>query len=84
MMSIISGHRRPYLSASHPNSSAPTGRIARVAIRVNAISATERWNPAAIAGSVITTMKKSNASSVQPRKLAASVCAASRRVMRLA
>src|SRR6266851_3742958 len=46
---------------------APTGRKARVRVRDRAISASLRWNSRAIAVSVITTTKKSNASSVQPR-----------------
>src|SRR2546422_9885196 len=47
---------------------APTGRKASVSVRDKAISASLRWNSRAIAVSVITTTKKSNASSVQPRK----------------
>src|SRR5260370_20798024 len=47
---------------------APTGRKASVRVRDRAISASLRWNSRAIAVSVITTTKKSNASSVQPRK----------------
>ncbi len=46
---------------------APTGRNASVSVIENAISASVLPNSFAIAVSVITTRKKSNASSVQPR-----------------
>src|SRR5712671_2028407 len=49
---------------------APTGRKASVTVMVSAISASLLWNSFAIAVSAKTTRKKSNASSVQPRKLA--------------
>ena len=49
---------------------APTGRKASVMARVFAIWASLAPNSLPIAVSVITTMKKSKASRVQPRKLA--------------
>jgi len=49
---------------------APTGRNASVTVIVSAISASVFWNSFAIAVSAKTTRKKSNASRVQPRKLA--------------
>src|SRR5712671_2181672 len=49
---------------------APTGRKASVTVMVSAISASLLWNSFAMAVSAKTTRKKSNASSVQPRKLA--------------
>src|SRR3979409_2220503 len=49
---------------------APIGRKASVTVIVSAISASLLWNSFAIAVSAKTTRKKSNASRVQPRKLA--------------
>src|ERR1700682_352662 len=57
--------------------SAPTGRIASVAVIVKAISGIERWKSFATVGITKTSTKKSKASSVQPRKLAVSVWTAS-------
>src|SRR5205807_2275633 len=50
-----------------PKMNAPTGRNARVSVIESAIAASDLPNSRAIAVSVITTRKKSNASSVQPR-----------------
>ena len=47
---------------------APTGRNASVSVMDKATAASDRWNSRAIAVSVMTTRKKSKASSVQPRK----------------
>jgi hypothetical protein len=44
--------------------------MARVAVIVAAISRIERWNSFAMGASTNTRTKKSNASSVQPKKLA--------------
>src|ERR1700676_4766460 len=57
--------------------SAPTGRIASVAVIVKGISGIERWKSRATVGITKTSTKKSKASSVQPRKLAISVWTAS-------
>src|ERR1700694_5013591 len=57
--------------------SAPTGRIASVAVIVKAISGIERWKSFATVGITKTSTKKSKASSVHPRKLAVSVWTAS-------
>ena len=57
MTSIISGIRRPYLSAINPNRNAPTGRNASVMVIVKATSAFVRWNSFAISVSTITTTK---------------------------
>ncbi len=48
MTSTISGSRRPTRSAHSPNSSAPTGRMARVAVVTNATSALLWWKVFAI------------------------------------
>jgi len=50
-----------------PKMNAPTGRNARVSVIESAIAASDFPNSRAIAVRVITTRKKSNASSVQPR-----------------
>jgi hypothetical protein len=52
---------------------APTGRNSRVSVIEKAIAASDLWNSLPMAVSVMTTRKKSNASSVQPRKPAATV-----------
>jgi len=52
---------------------APTGRKARVSVIERAIAASDLPKSFAMAVSVITTRKKSNASSIQPRKPAATV-----------
>src|ERR1700730_13899360 len=57
--------------------SAPTGRIASVAVIEKAISGTERWKSLATVVITKTSTKKSKASRVQPRKLAISVWTAS-------
>src|SRR5215471_10611657 len=49
---------------------APTGRKARVTVRDRAMAGREVWKSSAIRPSARVTRKKSNASSVQPRKLA--------------
>src|SRR5215831_21018034 len=51
---------------------APSGRNASVTVMVTAIAGMSVPNSLAMAGSVNTTTKKSNASSVQPRKLSSS------------
>src|SRR5437879_3101152 len=60
--------RRPYRSASSPKMNAPIGRKANVSVIENATAASLLPNSFPIAVSVITTRKKSNASSIQPRK----------------
>src|SRR5579859_2323475 len=52
---------------------APTGRNARVSVSDSAIAASDLPKSLPIAVSVMTTRKKSNASSIQPRKPAATV-----------
>src|SRR4029077_11104697 len=70
----IRGLRRPYRSASNPNTTAPTGRIARVAVMVHTIALFVTWNWAASVSTRKTSTKKSNASRVQPKKLAVTAC----------
>src|SRR3989442_12604696 len=60
-----------------PNTNAPTGRKARVSVSEKAMSASERPKSLAIAVRVMTTRKKSKASSVQPRKPATTAARAS-------
>src|SRR5882762_2111529 len=57
---------------------APTGRNARVTVIERAIAASDLPKSFAMAVSVMTTRKKSNASSIQPRKPAATVTGTSR------
>ena len=66
----MSGSFRPYRSAISPKMNAPIGRKASVTVMVSASCASVLWNSLAIAVSANTTRKKSNASRVQPRKLA--------------
>ena len=66
----MSGSLRPYRSAISPKMNAPIGLNASVTVIVSAIWASVLWNSFAIAVSAKTTRKKSNASRVQPRKLA--------------
>src|SRR5581483_1751668 len=54
--------------------SAPTGRVASVAVSVHTIAALVTWNCAARMSTRKTTTKKSEASSVQPRKPAVTAC----------
>ena len=70
-MSTISTGRRPNRSASMPNTSAPNGRAASVSMLATATAGTSVWNCLAMAENMNTIRKKSKASSVQPRKLAA-------------
>ena len=67
----ISAFFRPMRSASRPNSSAPTGRNISVSVSEKTIALSVTPNSVAMVVSVYVTRKKSNASSVQPRKLAA-------------
>src|SRR5438132_6903956 len=60
--------RRPYRSASIPKMIAPTGRKISVAVRVATMWPLVTANCLARTSSRKTTTKKSNASSVQPRK----------------
>src|SRR5436309_5665423 len=64
----MSGRRRTWRSARRPKRRAPTGRKASVRVIESAMAASEVWNSCAIAVRAKTTRKKSNASSVQPRK----------------
>src|SRR5260370_15859947 len=68
MTLAISGIRRPKRSASTPNSNAPTGRSASVAVVVKIMAFLETLNSRASVSYKKTITKKSNASSVQPRK----------------
>jgi hypothetical protein len=69
----ISVGRRPYRSAISPKRNAPTGRITSVQKIASAITLIPTWKSAAIACRQIVSRKKSNASSVQPRKQAVNV-----------
>ena len=73
MMSSISVGRRPNRSAILPNRNAPTGRIASVRKIASLIVETLAWNWPASAFRQNTRIKKSNASSDQPRKHATKV-----------
>ena len=66
-MSIISTGLRPKRSARKPNSKAPNGRAASVRVTAKPTVLISLPNSAAIAFSMNTIRKKSNASSVQPR-----------------
>ena len=68
MTFAISGRRRPYRSASKPKITAPTGRNTSVIVSVKMICFFGTWKCAERTSSRKTTTKKSNASSVQPRK----------------
>src|SRR5208283_4067413 len=68
MTLAISGTRRPKRSASTPNSNAPTGRSASVAVVVKMMAFLETLNSRASVSYKKTITKKSNASSIQPRK----------------
>src|SRR5438270_2769988 len=67
MTSSISGKRRPKRSASSPKITAPTGLIARLAVRARAISARERLKSRATSVRTNVSTKKSKASRVQPK-----------------
>ena len=67
---MTSAGRRPYRSATRPNRRAPIGRIAKVTTIATVTSVIAVPNSAAIACTTNTRRKKSNASNVQPRKLA--------------
>src|SRR5579872_5844488 len=73
MISAINGTRLPKRSASMPKMIAPTGRIASVTVMVSATIATVCLKSSAIWETTKLTIKKSKASSVQPRKLARNV-----------
>ena len=73
MISIISGMRRPKRSPSKPKINAPTGRIASVMVIAYPRSATLVPKSCAIGTITNVSRKKSNASSVQPRKQAMNV-----------
>src|ERR1700730_376654 len=62
--------RRPQRSAARPNRKAPIGRIASVSRMAKVTSEISVLNSCAISLSTNTRRKKSNASSVHPRKLA--------------
>src|SRR5665213_292830 len=66
----MSGMRRPYRSAIKPKMNAPIGRKAKVIVIDRAIALSLWPNSLPIAVRTNVTMKKSKASSVQPRKLA--------------
>ena len=72
-MSIISGVRRPKRSANHPKTNAPIGRHINVRVMEKATSATVRSNVVAMRVTTKVKSKKSNASSIHPRKLAMKV-----------
>jgi len=55
------------VSASHPNTQAPSARIAKVSVIAQVTAVTSVSNERAMSPSTNTMMKKSNASSVQPR-----------------
>jgi hypothetical protein len=73
MMSTINVGRRPNRSAIIPKRNAPTGRKANVMKIASATAETFAWNWVAIALTQKVRMKKSNASSDQPRKQAMKV-----------
>ena len=73
MFSIRVG-RRPKRSAIRPKRRAPTGRMTSVQKIASAMDLMLTWKSAAIALRQRVRRKKSNASSVQPRKHAAKVC----------
>src|SRR6202166_985609 len=73
MISTISVIRRPYRSAMSPKRNAPTGRIASVRKIASATAETFAWNCVAIALTQNVRIKKSNASSDQPKKQAINV-----------
>src|SRR5579875_381936 len=64
-----------------PNISAPTGRMASVAVTLRTMSRLGTWKCAARVSKRKTTTKKSKASSVQPRKPAAMACQRSEAVV---
>src|SRR5580704_389954 len=66
--------RRPQRSAARPNKYAPTGRIASVNKMAKVTSVICVPNSAAMSLRTKTRRKKSKASSVQPRKVAATTC----------
>src|ERR1700730_18709018 len=70
----ISGLRRPYRSASRPKTTAPTGRMARVAVMVHTIALFVTLKCTARVSTKKTRTKKSNATKVQPKKLGVTVC----------
>ena len=72
-MSTISVGRRPKRSAIIPNRNAPTGRNASVMKIASATAETFVWNCVAMALTQKVRMKKSKASSDQPRKQAMNV-----------
>ena len=63
----MSTGRRPKRSPSNPNTSAPSGRIARVSVMATETDLISEWNSAATARSTNTIRKKSKASSIHPR-----------------
>jgi hypothetical protein len=67
-MLIIKGSRRPQRSAMMPKMTAPIGRVASATVSASAISGRLRPNDRAISSMTSVRMKKSKASSVQPRK----------------
>src|SRR5580693_10421371 len=73
MMSTINVGRRPNRSAIIPKRNAPTGRKASVMKIAAATAETFAWNWVAMALTQKVRMKKSNASSDQPRKQAMNV-----------
>ena len=82
MMSSINVGRRPKRSAINPNKNAPTGRIASVRKIASAIAETFVWNSVAIALTQKIRMKKSKASSDQPRTSGDEECCAETEVSR--
>ena len=73
MMSTMSVTRRPNRSAIIPNRNAPTGRIASVQAIALTTAEVSAWNCLSMALMQKVRMKKSNASSDQPRKHATNV-----------
>ena len=73
-MSTIRVGRRPQRSAARPKMKAPIGRIASVSRMASVTFEISVWNSVAMSFSTNTSRKKSNASSDQPRKLAATTC----------
>ncbi len=68
MTFAISGLRRPKRSDSNPKITAPIGRMASVAVVVKMISLLDTPNWWESVSYMNTTTKKSNASSVHPKK----------------
>src|SRR5271170_6875413 len=72
-MSIINGVRRPKRSANHPKMTAPSGRHMSVSVIANATVGIVLLKSVEMRVTTKVSKKKSNASSVQPRKDATNV-----------